>query len=61
MSGWPLPDLIVLLVAEPTLVAAYVVFGMVGFGTTLVSAPLLAHVLPLSTVVPATCSWWSGP
>jgi uncharacterized membrane protein YfcA len=47
------PDLIVLLVAEPTLVVAYVVFGMVGFGTTLVSAPLLAHVLPLSTVVPA--------
>ncbi len=48
-----MPDLIVLLVAEPTLVVAYVVFGMVGFGTTLVSAPILAHVLPLSTVVPA--------
>src|SRR6478609_5819607 len=54
MPGWPhFPDLIVLAVAEPTLVVAYVVFGMVGFGTTLVSAPLLAHVLPLSTVVPA--------
>jgi uncharacterized membrane protein YfcA len=48
-----MPDLIVLLVAEPTLVVAYVVFGMVGFGTTLVSAPILAHVLPLATVVPA--------
>jgi uncharacterized membrane protein YfcA len=48
-----LPDLFVLLVAEPTLTVAYVVFGMVGFGTTLVSAPILAHVLPLSTVVPA--------
>ena len=48
-----MPDLVVLLVAEPTLVAAYAVFGMVGFGTTLVSAPLLAHVLPLSTVIPA--------
>lgn len=48
-----MPDLFVLLVAEPTLVVAYVVFGMVGFGTTLVSAPVLAHVLPLSTVVPA--------
>lgn len=48
-----MPDLIVLLVAEPTLVIAYVVFGMVGFGTTLVSAPILAHVLPLSTVIPA--------
>ena len=48
-----MPDLLVLLVAEPTLVVAYVVFGMVGFGTTLVSAPVLAHVLPVSTVVPA--------
>ena len=61
-----MPELIVLLVAEPTLVAAYVVFGMVGFGTTLVSAPLLAHVLPLSTVVPAlaltdfVASWATG-
>jgi uncharacterized membrane protein YfcA len=48
-----MPDLTVLLVAEPTLVVAYVVFGMVGFGTTLVAAPLLAHVLPVSTVIPA--------
>ena len=48
-----MPDLLVLLVAEPTLVIAYVVFGMVGFGSTLVSAPVLAHVLPVSTVVPA--------
>lgn len=48
-----LPDLLTLLVAEPTLVVAYVVFGMVGFGTTLVSAPVLAHVLPVSTVIPA--------
>ena len=61
-----MPDLLVLLVAEPTLVVAYVVFGMVGFGTTLVSAPVLAHVLPLSTVVPAlaltdfAASWASG-
>lgn len=61
-----MPDLIVLLVAEPTLALAYVVFGMVGFGTTLVSAPILAHVLPLSTVVPAlaltdfVASWANG-
>jgi uncharacterized protein len=48
-----LPDFAVLLVAEPTLVVAYLVFGMVGFGTTLVAAPILAHVLPLSTIVPA--------
>jgi hypothetical protein len=48
-----MPDLLVLLVAEPTLVVAYTVFGMVGFGTTLVAAPIVAHVLPLSTLVPA--------
>ncbi len=48
-----MPDLLVLLVAEPTLVIAYVIFGLVGFGTTLVSAPLLAHVLPVTVVVPA--------
>lgn len=48
-----MPDLSVLAVAEPTLVAAYLVFGMVGFGTTLVAAPILAHLLPVSTIVPA--------
>ena len=61
-----MPDFLVLLVAEPTLTAAYVVFGLVGFGTTLVSAPLLAHVLPLTTVVPVlaltdfTAAWTNG-
>lgn len=48
-----MPDLVVLLVAEPTLVVAYTVFGMVGFGTTLVAAPILAHLLPIPTLVPA--------
>jgi uncharacterized membrane protein YfcA len=42
-----------LLVIEPISVLAYLVFGMVGFGSTLVSAPVLAHLLPVSTVVPA--------
>lgn len=48
-----MPDLMTLLLTEPVVLAAYVVFGMVGFGSTLVSAPLLAHVLPISTIVPA--------
>lgn len=48
-----MPEFATLLIAEPTLVVAYLVFGMVGFGTTLVAAPVLAHVLPVSTVVPA--------
>lgn len=48
-----MPELLTLLLIEPVVLAAYVVFGMVGFGSTLVSAPLLAHVLPISTIVPA--------
>lgn len=47
-----MPDFLTLLVAEPVITIAYVVFGLVGFGSTLVSAPLLAHLLPVSTVVP---------
>lgn len=48
-----MPDLIVLLVAEPTFLVAYTVFGMVGFGTTLVAAPILGHLLPVSALIPA--------
>ncbi len=61
-----MPDLLTLLVAEPVITLAYVVFGLVGFGSTLVSAPLLAHLLPVSTVVPAlaltdlVASWSNG-
>lgn len=61
-----MPDFLVLLVAEPTLTVAYIIFALVGFGTTLVSAPLLAHVLPLTTVVPAlaltdfVAAWTNG-
>ncbi|MBK5103743.1 MAG: sulfite exporter TauE/SafE family protein [Burkholderiales bacterium] len=32
----------------------YVIFGMVGFGSTMTNAPLLAHLLPLRFVVPLT-------
>ena len=61
-----MPDFLTLLVAEPVITLAYVVFGLVGFGSTLVSAPLLAHLLPVSTVVPAlaltdlVASWSNG-
>lgn len=48
-----MPEWVVLLTAWPALAAGYVVFGMVGFGTTLVALPVLAHVMPLSTAVPA--------
>ena len=41
------------LVAAPLIVlAAYVLFGLSGFGSALVSIPLLAHFLPLTTVLP---------
>lgn len=61
-----MPDVLTLLVAEPVITVAYVVFGLVGFGSTLVSAPLLAHLLPVSTVVPTLAltdmiaSWSNG-
>lgn len=47
-----MPDLATLVFAEPVITLAYVVLGLVGFGSTLVGAPLLAHLLPVSTVVP---------
>lgn len=47
-----MPDVLTLLVAEPTMAIAYVVFGMVGFGSTLVAAPVLAQVMAVTTVVP---------
>ncbi|SDI92442.1 hypothetical protein SAMN05216588_12920 [Pseudomonas flavescens] len=35
-----------------TLAGAYVVFGIAGFGTALVAAPLLLHVMPLAKIIP---------
>lgn len=61
-----MPDLHTLAFAEPVIAIAYVVFGLVGFGSTLVSAPVLAHLLPVSTVVPMlaltdlAASWSTG-
>jgi uncharacterized membrane protein YfcA len=41
------------LIAAPLIVfAAYTIFGISGFGSALISIPLLAHFLPLTTVVP---------
>lgn len=47
-----MPDIPILLLAEHVLTVAYVVFGMLGFGSTLLAAPILAHVMPVTTVVP---------
>lgn len=61
-----MPDLSTLAVAEPVIAIAYIVFGLVGFGSTLVSVPVLAHLLPVATVVPVlaltdlAASWSNG-
>jgi len=45
-------DWIVVAVAVPSVVVAYIIFGIAGFGTALVSAPVLAQVMPVAKVVP---------
>lgn len=41
-----------LLLAATAVALAYVVFGIAGFGTALVAGPVLAHVIPVTQVVP---------
>lgn len=40
------------LVAPLVMIVAYTVFGLSGFGSTIISVPILAHFLPLGYVVP---------
>ncbi|MBV9891802.1 MAG: sulfite exporter TauE/SafE family protein [Rhizobacter sp.] len=49
-----MPDLPLASIVAAALVVlvAYTVFGMIGFGSTIVGAPLLAHVLPIRFIVP---------
>lgn len=42
----------ILVVGPLAVVAAYVVLGLSGFGSTMISVPILAHFLPLSYLVP---------
>lgn len=42
----------ILAVALPTLAVAYVIFGITGFGTALIAAPVLAQVMPVAAIVP---------
>lgn len=51
----PIEDLLqpqILILAPLIVFAAYVVFGISGFGSTLIAVPLLAHLFPLKFVVP---------
>ena len=41
-----------LLVAPIVIVVAYTVFGLSGFGSTVISVPILAHFLPVAYLVP---------
>ena len=41
-----------LLVAPVVIIVAYTVFGLSGFGSTMISVPILAHFLPVSYLVP---------
>lgn len=41
-----------LAVAVPTLAIAYIIFGIAGFGTALIAAPILAQVMPVASIVP---------
>jgi len=41
-----------LLVAPLAVVVAYTVFGLSGFGSTVITVPILAHFLPVSYLVP---------
>ena len=41
-----------LLVAPLVVVAGYTVMGLTGFGSTIITVPILAHFLPLSYLVP---------
>ena len=41
-----------LLAAPLVIIVAYIVFGLSGFGSTVISVPILAHFLPVSYLVP---------
>ena len=47
-----MPPLEVWIFAPLIVITAYVIFGMSGFGSTLIAVPLLAHLFPLKFVIP---------
>jgi len=47
-----MPSLAILALAPCAVLAAYVIFAISGFGSTLIAIPLLAHLFPLKFVVP---------
>ena len=47
-----MPPVEILIVAPLIVLTAYIIFGISGFGSTLVAVPLLAHLFPLKFVIP---------
>ena len=47
-----MPSLEILILAPLVVLGAYLVFGISGFGSTLIAVPLLAHLMPLKFVIP---------
>jgi len=47
-----MPPIEVLVTAPLIVLTAYVIFGISGFGSTVIAVPLLAHLLPIKFVIP---------
>lgn len=47
-----LPSLEIVVFVPLIVFGAYLIFGMAGFGSTLIAVPLLAHLLPLKFAIP---------
>ncbi len=47
-----MPPLEVLVFAPLIVITAYIIFGISGFGSTIIAVPLLAHLYPLQFVIP---------
>lgn len=47
-----MPSLAALIFSPLIVVLAYIIFGISGFGSTLIAIPLLAHLFPLKFVIP---------
>jgi uncharacterized membrane protein YfcA len=41
-----------LILAALAVLAGYLMFGITGFGASLITVPVLAHILPLTVVLP---------
>ena len=49
-----MPGLEALLYSPLIILLAYTIFGISGFGSTLIAVPLLAHLFPIKFVIPIT-------